>query len=279
MEQEKTSITLPNDIHNFILLEMCELLKEGKAVKMMFGGTSMLPLIHGDGDKITLRPMSDDEDCVPFEIYMFVLNGHFIIHRLMRIDGDVLVFQGDNCYHYERVSREDVLAKLTILEKKDGISISVESDQFRTDSRRVLRRKRTKQFVVKLFNQEGRKRLAALYFILLAILMWAPLNGLGLVLNNHIFGLRLDHLLHACIYVVCPLFLADWLDKRAWRILISALIIGFITEFGQAILPYRGYDVNDLVANCVGNILGWLGILSMLVRHNKIVSQQVNRNN
>ena len=31
-----------------------------------------------------------------------------------------------------------------------------------------------------------------------------------------------------------------------------------ITEFGQRLLPYRSFDINDLVANALGASLGWL---------------------
>ena len=47
-------ISLPNSLDNFILVEMCERLKEGQTVTMLFGGRSMLPLINGEGDKIQL---------------------------------------------------------------------------------------------------------------------------------------------------------------------------------------------------------------------------------
>ena len=105
--------------------------------------------------------------------------------------------------------------------------------------------------------------------------MWAPLNGLAPILSNFIFGLRADHFLHAAVFLFCPLFLADWLDKRWGWMLVVALLIGLFTEFVQYLLPYRGFDVNDMISNCVGNLIGWLAILPIMIRHRKIVTSQI----
>jgi len=267
-------ISLPNSLDNFILVEMCERLEAGHTVTMLFGGHSMLPLINGEGDKIQLRPLAEGEQCVPGEVYLFRHLGHYIIHRLMRIEDGVHVFRGDNCYAFERESRENVLAKLIVIEKPDGTIVNCETDEWRKHSRKVLRRRQIKNTVIRFTNQNARKKWAVLYFVLLAILMWAPLNGLAPVLDNYIFGLRADHFFHALVYLACPLFLADWLDKRSGWILVVALLVGLFTEAVQALLPYRGYDVNDMIANCVGNLLGWLAILPFLLRHSRIMKKQ-----
>lgn len=254
---------------------MCERLKAGNTVTMLFGGRSMLPLINGEGDAIKLRPLAEDEKCVPGEVYLFRHEGHYIIHRLMHFEGDVHVFRGDNCYAFEREGRENVLAKLITIEKPDGTVVNCETDEWRNLSRKVLRRRQIKNTVIRFTNQEARKKWAVVYFVLLAVLMWAPLNGLAPILSNFIFGLRADHFLHAAVFLFCPLFLADWLDKRWGWMLVVALLIGLFTEFVQYLLPYRGFDVNDLISNCVGNLIGWLAILPIMIRHKKIVASQI----
>ena len=92
--------------------------------------------------------------------------------------------------------------------------------------------------------------------------MWAPLNGIGIPLDNYIFGLRADHLLHASVFIPCTLFIMDVIGKR-WLVWFAAVGIGLLTEGVQWLLPYRGYDVNDLIANALGVTLGWVVILAI----------------
>lgn len=267
-------ISLPNSLDNFILVEMCERLKAGHTVTMLFGGHSMLPLINGEGDKIQLRPLAEGEQCVPGEVYLFRHLGHYIIHRLMRIEKGVHVFRGDNCYVYEREDRENVLAKLIIIEKPDGTIVNCETDEWRQLSRQVLRRRKIKNTFIRFTNQSARKKWAVVYFVLLAVLMWAPINGLAPVLDNYIFGLRADHFFHALVYLAAPFFLADCLDKRWGWILLVSMLVGLFTESVQALLPYRGFDVNDLIANCIGVLLGCFALLPFIIRHRRNVKKQ-----
>lgn len=264
-----TPIVLPNSLDNFILVEMCERLKAGHVVTMLFGGRSMLPLINGENDTVRLRPLSSGEDCQPGSVYLFRYQGHYVIHRLMRVEAGDYVFRGDNCYAYEHVDRENVLAKLVAIVKADGTVVDCESEAWRTLSRKVLRRRGVKNAVRRIIGPWGRKRLAAVYFVLLALLMWAPINGMAPFLNNYLFGLRADHLFHASVFLFCPLFWTDWCGKRWGWVLLAALLTGVVTECGQYVLPYRGFDVNDLAANCIGNLAGWLVLIPVMLRTRK----------
>lgn len=266
---ETMHISLPNSPDNFLLQEMCERLKAGRTVVMAFGGASMQPIISGKGEKVTLRPLAADEVVKKDEVYLFFHEGHFVIHRLMKTEGEVYVFRGDNCYKYERVTRKDVLAKLMAVQRADGTMVDCEGEWWRKRSRQILRRKSLKSFVVRMANSNARRKWAVAYFVLLALLMWAPVGALGIPLNNFIFGLRVDHLLHASVYLFCAVALMDWLKKRPLCILGTALLIGLFTEFVQYLLPYRGFDINDMIANCLGVIVGWLAILPFLLRRRR----------
>lgn len=250
-------IILPNSVHNFLLKEMSDRLRDGLSVKIAFGGNSMLPLIDGHGDKIVLRPLERGERCVPGEVYIFIHQGHYVVHRLMRYEGDVLLFRGDNCFFHERVPRTQVLAKLVRIEHPDGAVTECESAEWRKRSRRVVRRRNWVNRFRHIGNIRRRKICSVVYFILLLLLMWAPVGGLGIPLDNFVFGLRTDHLLHASVYLFCAFFLFDWLRRRPWPILLLTLLVGIVTESVQYLLPYRGFDVNDLAANFLGGALGW----------------------
>ena len=264
---ETIQISLPNSPDNFLLVEMCERLKAGYEVTMLFGGVSMLPLINGNGDKIKLRPLKDGEACVPGKVYLFFDGMHYIIHRLMKIKGEDYDFRGDNCYKHEHVKRENVLAQLTTIIRPDGSEVDCEGEWWRKQSRKVVLRRSVKNLFAKYGNRYARKKWSVVYFVLLAVLMWAPLSGLGLPLDNYVLGLRLDHLLHASVFLFCPLFMMDWMRRRKGLLLLAAVLVGLFTEFVQYLLPYRGFDINDLIANCGGNLIGWLLILSFIRRH------------
>ena len=263
---EVRNILLPNRPDTFLLTELRARLEEGMEVRVAFGGISMLPLISGETDTIRLRPLRPDEEPVAGDVYLFVRQGHHIVHRLMRREGDIYVFRGDNCYNCERVRRQDILARLTTIEHLDGTVVDTDSEAWHRASRRVVRRRSLKNHALRWLGRKKRRVYTALYFLLLAVLMWAPLNGLGVPLDNFIFGIRMDHLLHASIYLLCPVMLVDLLRFRRWRILLTAIGIGLLTEGVQYLLPYRGFDINDLVANSLGSLLGWLAILPYLQR-------------
>ena len=263
---EVRNILLPNRPDTFLLTELRARLKEGMEVRVAFGGISMLPLISGGSDTIRLRPLRQEEEPVAGDVYLFVRQGHHIVHRLMRREGDIYVFRGDNCYNCERVRRQDILARLTLVEHADGTSVSTDSPEWHAASRRVVRRRNAKNHILRWLGHKKRRVYSVIYFILLAVLMWAPVGGLGVPLDNFILGIRADHLLHASIYLLCPVMLVDLLRFRRWRILLTAIGIGLLTEGVQYLLPYRGFDINDLIANAFGSILGWLAILPYLQR-------------
>ena len=244
-----------------------EQLAEGQCVKMSLKGTSMLPTLREE-DVLLLEPLTGEPQ--EGEVLLFRYAGGHVVHRFLRRDGENYILQGDNNIGIESVHRGDLLARVVSVERADGHTVATDSTEWARMTRRALRRKRAKQFVHRWLGRRGRRQLRPWYFILLAILMWAPLNGLNVPLDNYILGLRADHLLHASIYLLCPLFLWDvygrcGVNGRKWAVWATAVAVGLLTESVQYLLPYRGFDINDLVANALGVTLGWIVIL--LARH------------
>lgn len=266
---EKKQIILPNSPENFLLREMHERLQQGQVVWISFGGRSMQPMISGVSDKVELTPLLSDENCRVGEVYLFLHDNHYVVHRLVKIRGDKYLFRGDNCYRCEQVGRSQILARLTAVERADGHVVATDSDEWHFLSRRVLRKHRIRLSAYNLLNRNSRRWESAVYFVLLAVLMWAPLNGVGIPMNNFVFGIRMDHLLHASVYLLCPFFLLDVTKKRRGLMLLLALLIGVLTETVQALIPWRGFDINDLVANFMGNLVGWLLLIPYFRRQKK----------
>lgn len=254
------------NINNNIFFALAEeQMAEGHSVAMSLKGISMLPTLHED-DVLTLDPMAG-EPCVG-DVLLFRYAGSHVVHRLIKHEGDTYVMQGDNNYGTETVRQQDIVARVVAVKRPDGRTVATNSTEWQRLSRRSLCRKRAKNAVIRCFGCKGRRQLRPWYFAALAILMWAPLNGMGIPLDNYILGLRADHLLHASVFIPCTLFLMDVIDRR-WLVWLAAVGIGLLTEGGQWLLPYRGYDVNDLIANAIGVTIGWLIILAIKKRRSR----------
>lgn len=250
-----------DSIQYFNLVE--EQLAIGQRVRLIVGGESMLPTLSGS-DTIEIEPLCEEPHVG--EVLMFSTGNQHIFHRLTGREGDLYILQGDNCLNTERVSRKQLQAKLVRVIRADGSVIDTDSETWRRISRHALRRQRARSFAYRWLGRQGRRQLRPWYFVALAILMWAPLNGLGVPLDNYLLGLRLDHLLHASVFLPCALFLWDIYEPNGghkWATWATSVAVGLLTETVQWILPYRGFDINDLVANILGVTLGWLIIAAL----------------
>lgn len=264
-------IVLPNQSDNLLFAAMRESLAQGGTFRMRMGGTSMEPLIHGASSVITLAPLPEGREPAVGDVLMFLYEGRHIVHRLVAVNDGSYIFRGDNCRSCESVGRSALVALLQSVEYPDGTLLSCDTPEWKRRSSQLMRRRSRINRVLDLFAQPRRKWWSAAYFVLLALLMWLPLNGLDIRLDQYIFGLRADHLLHALVFLPCALFFYDWVVSRRlgavrWLLLwLLSVATGLLTEFGQRLLPYRGFDVNDLAANAMGTTLGFLVLLAFIL--------------
>jgi glycopeptide antibiotics resistance protein len=108
------------------------------------------------------------------------------------------------------------------------------------------------------------KKLIIIYTSLILLLAVLPINGTDSILNNqYILSIRLDYLVHFAIFV--PWMMLIWLFKglrfnrtpiRIFGWILAGIALGMATEFIQYFLPYRAFNINDLLANVMGVILG-----------------------
>lgn len=249
--------TIPNAV---LFAEVEERLSRGESVTIPFAGVSMKPFLHDREDKITLSPLTRDPQ--RGDVLLFRCLGLHILHRVVDCEGDRLTMQGDNCLSRERIERHDVVGILTSVQRKSGRVMTAGTLRWRAESCCSVIRREVHRLMRLLFNRKMRKRLSPVYFVVLLLLMWLPMGFMGLPLNNFVFGIRLDHLLHASVYVPCAVYLMDVPRVKMWGVWLMAVMVALTTETVQYFLPYRGFDINDLVANIMGVTLGWL-----VVRH------------
>ncbi len=114
------------------------------------------------------------------------------------------------------------------------------------------------------------KILGVLFIVSLLLLMVIPIgNTTSLINNTFTIGLRGDYLLHALIYLpwmfVGRLLFGVKHNRYLW------FAVGLVTvlalEYIQMLLPYRGFNVNDIIA-------GLIGVVSSLVMSSIIKSKK-----
>ena len=227
---------------------------DGRQIALPLRGKSMLPLLREGCDMVVLGPVAQPPK--RGRIYLFRHEGKYRLHRLTKRVGEELVFRGDNAVAVERVSPTSVVAELLAVSRKRR-TFGCYSLGWRCRSSASWLFAQAKLAARTLAQGSVRKRVAPWYIAAVVVLMWAPLNGLGVPLDNFVLGIRADHLVHASVYLPVAFFLAALCHFRAWPTLLLAVAMGICTECGQYLLPFRSFDINDMIANFLGVLLGW----------------------
>ena len=132
-----------------------------------------------------------------------------------------------------------------------------------------------------LSNKRIPQTLLLLYCVAIFLLTLLPINGESSSLNNtYIVNIRLDYFLHTLVFLPFLLlatfsFSGNSQRKRTINKILSLIILGLIfaiiTEGIQFYLPYRTFNINDLIANTLGVILGFpiIFLIKIQIRTNK----------
>jgi VanZ family protein len=126
-----------------------------------------------------------------------------------------------------------------------------------------------------------RWKLFYLYIFFLILLSVLPINSAGSSIN-HIFvvSIRLDYFLHCLVYV--PLATFTWFEKeinsfrtpiKAFGWIIILLLFAVVTEWIQYFLPYRAFNINDMIANTLGVMIGFV-LITLLCSKTSVIQQQ-----
>jgi VanZ family protein len=110
------------------------------------------------------------------------------------------------------------------------------------------------------------KPLFYIYTVILVLIAVLPINSSGSSINHtFIVSIRMDYLLHFSIFLpwmfLMRLHSGLSFHKSTWRPLswiFLGLLFAICTEIVQYFLPYRAFNINDLLANGLGVVLGFL---------------------
>lgn len=105
--------------------EVAKMLSEGTNVTLRVQGTSMLPFIHGNDDRILLEKV---DEVGLGDILLCRIKDHYVIHRLIDRKDDRLLLMGDgNCYGKETCTLKDVAGKVMLIIRPDGSKVDCNS--------------------------------------------------------------------------------------------------------------------------------------------------------
>ena len=119
---------LSNDI---FFAEVEELLAEGRQVTITVRGNSMRPLLRDGRDKVVMRK-AKDEDIRKGAVMLFRYRGSHVMHRVRKIEGDVVIFEGDGNYQQQEVvTRKDIVAVVEAVVRPSGRRIECSGRRWR----------------------------------------------------------------------------------------------------------------------------------------------------
>lgn len=105
-------------------------------------------------------------------------------------------------------------------------------------------------------NLKKLKTLSIIYLALLATLLVIPLGNIGIE-RVEVVGFRGDYIVHCLVYTpwmyLGMLIMSNKFNSLKWFII--GVIFVAVMELIQCIIPYRGYNIYDLIAGEIGIII------------------------
>lgn len=114
--KEQKRWEVPNEA---LMAAVGEDLRQGRSVKIVVRGNSMNPVWVDRRDKVVLSPCTDADLRPGVVVLARVTDGRFILHRIVRREGDVITLRGDgNVRGTEQTCPAQVMAVVTSFERK-----------------------------------------------------------------------------------------------------------------------------------------------------------------
>jgi glycopeptide antibiotics resistance protein len=104
-----------------------------------------------------------------------------------------------------------------------------------------------------------RQYLLPLYVFSVLLLVLLPVNDADSFINHsYVINLRADYVFHLLMFLPWMFFLMvkNYTGNFSWMAL--GVIFAAAAEFLQYFVPYRAFNINDLIANIAGILAGGL---------------------
>ena len=127
----------------------------------------------------------------------------------------------------------------------------------------------------KYHNLLTTKRLRLLfggYLFFLILIAVFPINSTTNTTLTDVFiiNIRLDHLLHATLFVPWAFLYMVTFRPVKWNeklmLVVYGLLMATVAEGVQYFLTYRSYNINDMIANWMGVVVGMVGMVGKMER-------------
>jgi glycopeptide antibiotics resistance protein len=100
------------------------------------------------------------------------------------------------------------------------------------------------------------RQLFRIYFIVVLVLMTLPLNKSGSLNHIYVIKIRGDYFFHALIFLPWAFF-GPFMKKNPWLWFVFGLLFAVGSELLHYLIPYRRFNINDILSNSIGIILGF----------------------
>lgn len=134
---------------------MKEQIEIGKTVVFSPSGTSMLPLIHPDTDKVKLTKAPERLKKYDLPLYLRE-DGQFVLHRVVALTRGGYTMCGDNQFKREYGVKNEQILALACGVYRDGRFLSFDDKNYLSYCKRQVRKKRFYGFYIKLRRFFGR---------------------------------------------------------------------------------------------------------------------------
>ncbi|MDD2575469.1 MAG: S24/S26 family peptidase [Acholeplasmataceae bacterium] len=116
------------EVSNALLFSELKTILKEKDVILRIKGNSMWPFFKSGKTSVYLHKV---ELIKKYEIYLFQLNDTYVLHRLIKIKNDKLIFKGDGNHSIELITKDDLIGHVVSYQNKKKIDTKSKFYKFR----------------------------------------------------------------------------------------------------------------------------------------------------